>query len=63
MAVLVPEIQPGCHHWVLPATIRHGPIPPSILSPFGARTHIADPQGTARGIGLLISSSENFIWA
>src|SRR5215207_6985957 len=26
MAVLIPEIQPGCHLWLVAATIRHGPI-------------------------------------
>jgi hypothetical protein len=57
--IFVTEIQPGCNLWLLPATIRHGPLPPSV-EPIWSSYIFADPhtQGTARGIGLLISSSE-----
>src|SRR3712207_3715993 len=52
MAILVAKIQSGCHLWVLPATIVHGPIPPSI-EPYGARTYCR-PKGYCARIGLLI---------
>ena len=58
MAVFVTEIQPGCNLWSLPATIRHGPIPPSVEPIWSSYILQTLTQGTARGIGLLISSSE-----